>query len=361
MKKKVLYAVAGEGRGHAGRGLAIANMLKDDIDFTFICGGKAYELLEGSEYDLIQIPYLGFVYDNNAIHLPKTLVRNLKLYMQRGRINKTIREHIERIQPDAVICDFEYFVPRVARKMKVPVIQLSHQVVLLACHYYVPFREFWHFLKAYLTTWMIINKTDYSVGISFYQLPERNKYAAKHFNIFPPLIRQSILDVKPAYDGKILVYFSCQTYGWVIDELKKMKHEEFIVYGLDNEARIDANIEYKPISPNTFLDDLVKAKAVITNGGHTLISEAVHLNKPCFAFYVKGQFEQFLNSYYLHQLNFGRRNISEKNAYAEIKAFLEEVPALTEGLKKIDIQGNEIVREYLHNIIVKGIDDVPEY
>ncbi|MEW6534583.1 MAG: glycosyltransferase family protein [Candidatus Auribacterota bacterium] len=354
MKKKVVYAVSGEGRGHAGRGLAIARLMQDEIDFYFMCGGKAHDLIKSTDYNLIELPYLGFVYEKNSINQFKTLIRNVKLYMNRKEIYRNIRQKLEEIKPDAVICDFEYFVPRVANKMGIPVIQLSHQMVLLACRYYVPVSQWWHFMLAYIVTRLIINKTPYSVGISFFQLPSLEKYKKRNFKLFPPLIRQHILNKKPSYDGPILVYFSCNTFGWVVDMLKQFTAEKFVVYGIENTARADGNIEYKPISPITFLDDLVTAKAVITNGGHTLISEAVHLNKPCFAFYVHGQFEQYLNSYYLHQLNFGRRNTTRKNAMKEITAFLEEVPSLTEGLKKIDICGNDIVTSYLRDIIVKS-------
>ena len=353
MKKvKVVYSVAGEGRGHAGRAIGIYENLKDIMEPHFICGGKAYELLKPMGYSITEIPFLGFVYENDSINQFKTVVKNLKLYLNRKKVYKQIEEELNRVKPDFVMTDFEYFLPRVAKKMNIPVIQITHQHVLIACKYYVPFKLFFDFLKAYIVSGIIITNTAYSLGISFYQLPFKRKYKSKNLKLFLPLLRKDVVEAVPVEGKKILVYFSCETFSWVIELLKQIKTESFIVYGLKNEHHIDGNIEYKPISPTVFLDDLNVCKAVITNGGHTLVSEAIYLRKPVLAFYVKGQFEQFLNAYYLDELGYGRRIKSDKTALNEINEFLKIVPELSEKLKYVKICGNKDVVSYLRNIFL---------
>ena len=353
MKKvKVVYSVAGEGRGHAGRAIGIYENLKDIMEPHFICGGKAYDLLKPMGYSITEIPFLGFVYENDSINQFKTFVKNLKLYFNRKKVYKKIEDELDRIKPDFVMTDFEYFLPRVAKKKNIPVIQITHQHVLIACKYHIPFKLFFDYFKAYIVSRMIITNTAYSLGISFYTLPFTRKYKSKNLRLFLPLLRKEVMNAIPVNGDKILVYFSCETFAWVIELLKQIKTESFMVYGLDNEHRIDGNIEYKPISPTVFLADLNVCKAVITNGGHTLVSEAIYLFKPVLAFYVKGQFEQFLNAYYLDELGYGRRVKSDETALPEIKEFLKTVPELSEKLKDVKISGNEEVLNYLKDIFL---------
>jgi len=358
MKKvKVVYSVAGEGRGHAGRAIGIYENLKDIIEPHFICGGKAYELLKPMGYSITEIPFLGFVYKNDSINQFKTVVQNLKLFLNRKKVYKKIEDEINRIKPDFIITDFEYFLPRIAKKMNIPVIQITHQHVLIACKYHVPIRLFYDFFKAYTVSRMIITDTAYSLGTSFYKLPFNRKYKSKNLRLFLPLLRQDVIEATPVKGEKILVYFSCETFAGVIELLKQIKSESFMVYGLRNDHYIDGNIEHKPISPTVFLDDLKVCKAVITNGGHTLVSEAIYLRKPVLAFYVKGQFEQFLNVYYLEELGYGRRIKSDKTALPEINEFLKTVPELSEKLKDVKILGNEEVISYLKNILLNNGDN----
>ncbi len=355
MKKKILYAVAGEGRGHAGRALAIAEQMEKDVDFYFICGGKAYQLFAATKHNVFEIPFLGFIYEHDSISLLKTLLFNLKLFFNRNKIYKQINEHINKIKPDFIMSDFEYFVPRATKKLGIPVIQISHQHILVACKYKVPFSQMIDFIKAYIVTKFILIKSEYEFAISFYKLPLTGKYAKKNLPIFPPLLRKEVVTAKPSVGEKVLVYFSCDTFAWVMKILKEIKNESFVVYGIRNKHEIDSNIEYKPISPTTFLDDLKISKCVITNGGHGLVSEAVYLKKPVLAFYVKGQFEQYLNAFYLDKLHFGKMIKSDKNALAELKEFFSELPELTQQICNSDIYGNDLVCNHIKSIISEEI------
>lgn len=356
-KKIVVYSVAGEGHGHAARAVAIIEQFKGALDVYFMCGGKAYNLLKPLGYKLIKIPHLGFVFENDSINQWKTFKQNLKLFFNRNKIYREIEGDLKSIKPDFVISDFEYFVPRAANRLKIPVIQISHQHVLIACHYPVPLNQFFDFLKAYIVSRLIITTSQFEIGISFFKLQLIKKYTKINLQIFPPLLRKEIATVqKNIHCDKILVYFSCETFAWVMKVLEQID-ESFVVYGIENKAYTRKNIEFKPISPTTFIEDLKGCKAIITNGGHTLVAEAIHLNKPVFAFYVKGQFEQYLNSYYLDKLNYGRCIKSEANALAEITQFLNDVPAIAKHLATVDICGNDIVHQYLRSVIFKESHD----
>ena len=50
---------------------------------------------------------------------------------------------------------------------------------------------------------------------------------------------------------------------------------------------------------------LKQTKAIITNGGFTVISEALYLKKPIFSIPIKNQFEQALNAKFVEKLGAG--------------------------------------------------------
>ncbi len=61
-------------------------------------------------------------------------------------------------------------------------------------------------------------------------------------------------------------------------ELQKT-NEKFIIYGFYKNKNL-GNVILKDFSEKEFYGDLSACKAVITNGGFTLISEALYLKKP---------------------------------------------------------------------------------
>ncbi|WP_263641100.1 glycosyltransferase family protein [Methanobrevibacter arboriphilus] len=54
--------------------------------------------------------------------------------------------------------------------------------------------------------------------------------------------------------------------------------KKFIVYGFNKEG-IEGNLTFRKFNEDKIYEDMSNAKAVITNGGFTLISEAIYLKK----------------------------------------------------------------------------------
>lgn len=73
---------------------------------------------------------------------------------------------------------------------------------------------------------------------------------------------------------------------------------------------------------------------MITNGGFTLISEALYLKKPIYSVPVKGQFEQILNAFYLEKLGYGE--FHEEADKKSIETFLEKLPVYRKNLEKYE-------------------------
>ena len=353
MKKKVVYSVAGEGFGHAVKALAVKELLKDEIDFTFLGGDKAYEFLSDAGEKVIRIPCLRLIYTNDAVDMVKTTAHSLKMIFRRNKILKEITSHLTAIEPDYVMSDFEYFVPRVARRLNIPTIQLSHQMLLLAGKYRLPLSALMNYISTYCATRLIIPRSTYHVGVSFFHPPVWKKYQTPNFRLSAPLLRKEILDADCKPGQKIVVYSSCATFAWILDVLARFTDESFIVYGLSlRDKTVDyPNIEVKKISPTTFIEDLAHAKAVISNGGHTLITEALYLKKPVFSFYVNKQFEQFLNAWHIEKLGYGRRRHPSRDLHDELTEFIKEIPIYTQNLTKQTFCGNAGLRAFLREKI----------
>ena len=105
----------------------------------------------------------------------------------------------------------------------------------------------------------------------------------------------------------MIVYQTSRESEKLVQRLKALKDEEFIVYGF-NKNQIDGNLTYKEFNEDEFYDDLSSAKAVICNGGFTFISEAIHLKKPIYSVPAIGNFEQrkvnTWTNYLLEAINF---------------------------------------------------------
>ena len=102
----------------------------------------------------------------------------------------------------------------------------------------------------------------------------------------------------------MLVYQTSTSDTKLLDELQSVREQKFVVYGLRRSAH-RGNTTLKEFSETGFVDDLSSARAVVCNGGLSLIGEAIYLGKPIFSVPVRNQYEQVLNARYLEQLGYG--------------------------------------------------------
>lgn len=114
------------------------------------------------------------------------------------------------------------------------------------------------------------------------------------------------------------------------------------VYGMrggPEEGTVDGDIEFKPRSNAGFVEDLRTARALITGGGFSLMSEAVHLGKPMIAMPLRGQAEQLMNSRYLEREGFGIA--ASELTPAGLDRFMSRIDGFEERLAAYEQDGNE--------------------
>jgi uncharacterized protein (TIGR00661 family) len=114
--------------------------------------------------------------------------------------------------------------------------------------------------------------------------------------------------------------------------LKKID-ETFIIYGFNKEL-VDENLIFKRFNEDDFYHDIASAKAVITNGGFTVLSEALYLKKPIFSLPIRYQFEQVMNGQFVEQLGAGvyKMDICQK----DLEDFLQNLNFYKKNLKSYD-------------------------
>ena len=97
------------------------------------------------------------------------------------------------------------------------------------------------------------------------------------------------------------------------------------------------------------MKDLAASRAIVTNGGLSLIGEAIYLGKPIFSVPVKNQFEQVMNARYLEELGYG---LGAERIEAELLGlFLKERPAYAARVAKHKQDGNAALFDAVDQVL----------
>jgi uncharacterized protein (TIGR00661 family) len=178
--------------------------------------------------------------------------------------------------------------------------------------------------------------------ISFFTAPIRKRNTF----LFPPLLRQEILDATPSQDDHVLVYVTSPAPA--LAKLLASVRCRFIAYGFGRDG-VEGNIIYKKPSVDGFFADLTSAGAIVANSGFSLVTEALHLGKPYLAVPVSHQFEQIFNAYWLHKSGYGA--YWEDLNKERVESFLYNLPHYREALAHYPRQGNGALLQKLDTLI----------
>jgi len=298
---KILYGVCGEGLGHASRTRILINYLKEkNYDIKIVAGGKAYKLLSKEFDNVYQCEWPTVQYKNNKVKIVHTLLRFFYRTIAISSKNFfAIRRLIKEFKPDILMTDAEPTSFYAAFFSKIKRISIDNPQVLLYRKYKVKFTEIpaCLFLRFVLKV-SLFNADKYIIyDFSSEQIKDKKVLFLK------PLIQEGIRKQKSMRQDHIFVYQTSISNENLFEILKRID-EKFVIYGM-NRNLIDKNLEYKKFNEKDFYRDIASAKAVITNGGFTVISEALYLKKPIFCIPIKHQFEQILNGRFVEGLGAG--------------------------------------------------------
>jgi len=290
----ILYGVNGEGAGHSTRAKEVLSHLVAQEHIVHVASfDRGLENLK-SQFDVTEIYGFRFAYLNNRVRYKRTIAKNLITAPQAARSLSRLKELVDEWKTDLVITDFEPLTCHIGHKKGLPVISIDNQHCLTNAVVSYPKQYRRDAAAAKLVTRLMTPRANAYLVISFFSAPIRKRNTF----LFPPLLRQEILDATPTQSDHVVVYVTSPAPA--LAKLLNSVRGRFIAYGFGRTGQ-QGNILYKKPSLEGFFVDLISARAVVANSGFSLVTEALHLGKPYLAVPVSHQFEQIFNAYWLEK------------------------------------------------------------
>ena len=345
-EKRIIYSVCGEGMGHAIRSaVIIEHLLEKNNKVIIFASDRAFDYLSKKFDNVYYIHGFNTVYKENAAQYKDTFFAGMKHLPRDIKDNLRLLYNIAKaFKPNVIVSDFEAYSSLLSKLMRIPLISLDNIHVITQCDIEVPEEYLLEKIAAKgVIRSFIVNPKTYLITNYFYP-PIKHK----NVSLYPPVLRNGILNLKPKKGEEILVYQTSSSNQDI--ELLKNIGEKFVIYGFDME-KTDGNLCFKKFNEEEFFKDFESCKAVITNGGFTLISEAIYLKKPILSVPIKKQFEQIVNAFYLEKLGYGE--FHEKITQQNIKEFLSKLDIYGKSLNSYEYKGNQKIFDALDNSIEK--------
>ncbi len=342
---KILYGVCGEGRGHASRSRILIDFLQHHgHEVRIVAGGKAFDILSKEFDHVLQIESPKGFYKGNKVRIICTLAYTVFQTIARSPVSfLSIRRLIREFQPDLLITDAEPLSHLAARFSNIRRISIDNPTALIyrTCPKKIRDYPAWLFLFFMLKVSLLGANKYIIYDFSNEQIDDPRVLFLK------PLIQPGIRRQTPSSHDHIFVYQTSLSFTALFCSLRRF-NETFIIYGFDTE-KTQGNLVFKRFNENEFYKDIASAKAVIVNGGFTVISEALYLKKPIFSLPIRHQYEQVFNAECIQRMGVG---VSQRTYHEEdLKNFFMNLDVFSQNLQMYDAgDHDEILRRLLQEI-----------
>lgn len=352
---RILYGVVGEGMGHATRSRVVIDHLSRHHEVEVVVSGRAHDYLKARESDRLgvnRIWGLTIVYEDNEVRNLRTFLSNVASGLT-GGVPKNLKAYFdltEKFRPEVVVSDFESWSYLYGKLHGLPVVSLDNIQLLNRC--------------SHPPEVLAGHEADYLVakGVVAAKLPGCLHYLITSFvfpevtkprtTLHPPVLRPEILAAR-AEPGEHLLVYQTSTSNTALPEILKGCGRECRVYGLRRDLgadEVDGNLRHRPFSEREFIEDLRTARAVVSGGSFTLMSEAVYLHKPMLSVPVKKQFEQILNGRYLERAGYGLA--ADELTRERLGELLERVGEFERNLSRYRQDGNADLLAKLDEVLL---------
>ncbi len=343
---RIIYGVAGEGSGHSSRAREMARHLLDrSHEVRIVTYGQGVRNLS-DEFEVFETEGLHFSASDNTLNIGKTITENLARLPRGSRKALGVRKLFKEFRPECIITDFEPMTAYLSNHYDLPLITIDNQHRMRYMDYPCPRNLRSEALAAETVIRAIVPRPDVSLVTTFYFGKTKNDRTF----LFPPIIRREVFSSHPRRGEHVLVYLT-RGFESLTRHLSEFSREDFIVYGTGRTGE-EKNLRFRTPSREGFLQDLLSCKAVVATAGFTLITEALHLQKPYMALPMRGQFEQELNGLLLADLGYGKN--CRKVTGEAVGDFLYRLPDYEERLKEYQSQDNSLIKTNLHELLADG-------
>lgn len=330
---RIAYGVMGYGRGHAMRSAAVLPGLMQEHEVRVFAGHDAFEALK-NRFDCEKLPVIGYQYDEyGRLSTSLTMARNARLttdLLTHGTQTREVWRRLAAFAPDLVISDSETWTHRFARHHGIPRIGFDHVGIMAFCHCEFDPKDRWRGQRDALGYRLLMGDPDRALVSSFY--PARPRRAG--VEVVGPILRPAVRSARPERGDYLLAYLNkgAHQYTTALDTALRACGERVIVYGIPRQG-IDTNLEFKPPSEDTFINDLAGCKGVISTAGNQLLSEAIFLGKPVLTL-PEDAVEQRLNAHAVANMGVGARASLSKPGLTDIGRFLERLDEFAAGCSR---------------------------
>ena len=307
-KKKIIFFVQGEGRGHLMQAIGLSE--KIDFESFEICAvvyGKSSKKKQIPDFfknnfncEIIELLSPSFYQKRNkkGISIPLTtlnFLRNLRNYFSSVRqTHDLIKKH----KPEIIL---NFYDPLMALyllfyKKEFHYYGIGHQYIYLHDDFSFPKGKIIQRLLIKSYTKFTAFNSDKLFALSFYPLKKQDKLI-----VVPPILRKEILGKEGKNDKFILVYLSNngflkELFDW------HQKNDACVVHCFTDKTNLkghdytDENFYVHQINDKEFIDKLIHCEALCCTAGFEAVCEAMYLSKPVLMIPMENHFEQFCNS-----------------------------------------------------------------
>ena len=308
-KKKFMFFVQGEGRGHLTQAIAMQDILMQEGHeiSAVVIGMSPRREIPAYVYQRFICPIHrldspNFVTDkhNKGIKVGASI---LSVVANAGKFNKSIRlmhEWIGEIDPDVILNFFDPLVGLyyLTHNCKVPHICVAHQYIYHHEDFQFPRGKFSDRFALKWFTGLTGSGAVKRLAISFYGMsPSKNN----KIKIVPPLLRKELFNIKASEKDFYLVYLV--NNGYIADVLSwHQQHPDKVIHCFTDKNQLPSigdvseNFHVHQLDDKKFLELMAEAKALVTTAGFESVCEAMYLQKPVLMVPVQGHFEQYCNA-----------------------------------------------------------------
>lgn len=367
---RIVYSVAGEGRGHAARARALTSVLSRRHDVRLYAAGQAYDMLcplygrgQDPRVEVRRLSGMEFRYGaGKRLDYIQSLVDNMPFLWSMADQAAFLAADINRFGADLVISDFEPLVSRAAANSGVPFITLDHQTFLVSCDLgrlpaalqgYAAFMS--PFVKAFYPAGRVLGLVS-----SFFEAPMRAE--ARDVRQIGCLLRPEVREAKSEIGSHLVAYLRRDFSDSVIEALVAL-NMEVRVYGIGVRPSREA-VRFCEVDAIRFVDDLASARGLVCTAGNQLIGEAIHLRKPVLAMPERGNFEQQINGYFVREVGAGMVVDMDELNVAHLRAFCSRLPAIRARQGRLSADGTAQALAWVEGLLehpVYSFQPVPEH
>ena len=351
--KKIVFGICGIGNGHLNRQRPCLNYLRDRghqiVLFTY---GQALEYFcnHQEEYPGITVcevnnPYIAGCLTGLDFEATSRLPENNRMDFNRINFQAMAVADQQLGTPDLVISDYEQVSAQYAYCKQAPLITSDQQSKFLTGSF-MPDLAGTSFRDEQERLSLFFPRADQRLAISFFTVQPKAQQHRETANVtlLPPVIRPQILAAKEQWHdstASLLMYVTAQSWTclpidqWIQTVRKSVPDGITVHIFLPKKCPLPADggpARFYHHGDARFVSLLAACRGVISTAGHTLLSEAMYLNKPVYAIPLKNLYEQQINAKVIGDNQFGMS--SEELSAEKLTTFIANLAFYSDNIGK---------------------------